>query len=128
MTIGTNLFAQESPCSQRFEEKTIQNTGAGFTVNKQSLPFTQMKTLLAGNTASASDFAIYKKGRTASIIFAAASTALIGSGLIIRNANKNLSNGFLIAGVSLNVINFPITLNSKKHLRQSIYQYNKSVL
>lgn len=128
MIIGNSLLAQESRCSKRFEEKTIQNLGSGFTLNKQPFTFRQMETLLKGNTASATDFAIYKKGRTASIIFAAASTALMGSGLIIRNTNKNLSNGFLIAGVSLNVISFPITINTKKHLRQSIYQYNKSVL
>jgi len=136
MIFMTNAYSQTGDQTITLQKKKYYQNG-------QKLTSKEMKTILAGNPASAEEYHMYKKNMNVVAPLAITGTAciLVGTVLNLASTVKDANNadtgemtesspsglGLILIGCAAALVTIPFAIPATKHFKNAINNYNTSL-
>lgn len=96
--------------------------------NGERIRYADLKNQFSMSPEGASEFASFRKKRTASFILASGALSLIIAGSIVRQNNKDLGNGLLIGALVTDIFSIPFGISAGKKLQHAIWLRNRDAV
>lgn len=96
--------------------------------NGERIPFSELKDQFNLSPEGAKEFAASQKSKKTALLTLGGAITCIVTAAILNKSNRDLSRGFIVGGLALDIISIPFTIKSGKRLQRAIWLRNRDVI